>query len=65
MALCCPLPERGCTQESGGDFGARTRSLGVKEEAPGLGLAPPLTSWVILGKSLSSSGPQVSIVKMG
>lgn len=58
MVLCCPLPERGCTQESGGDLGARTRSLDVKEEAPGLGLAPPPTSWVILDKSLSSSGPQ-------
>lgn len=57
MVLCCPLPERGCTQECGGGLGARTRSLDVKE-APGLGLAPPLTSWVILDKSLSSPGPQ-------
>lgn len=39
-----------------GDLGARERYLGRKEEAPLLGLALPLTSWVIRGKSLPLSG---------
>lgn len=41
-----------------GNSGTKEGPLGGKEEAPVLGLALPLTSWVTLGKSLYLSGLQ-------
>lgn len=64
MVLCCPPPPY-LLSAGWGELGIAERSLGRKEEAPVLGQTLPLTSWVILGKSPSSSGPQVSIAKDG